>query len=162
MNPRQPMNVEQSPIWKILIVSSFIMLSMLTWMASPLQKLVEKVQHKETVKAQLKVCQQVRAMFPVYTEWVQRLWVSGCIWENVQIHGMLFPDTFEEVLKQVKANEGIEFEKMLNRCSPPAAAALKDNEIADRIVTPIYFEQMKCPELYEEAKKLGIEDEDVQ
>lgn len=148
--------------WKFLIVSSFVMLSMLTWAVSPLAKLVEKVQHKETVKAQLKVCKQVRAMIPVYEDWVIRLWKSGCFWENYNIIATLEPDRAEDVRKQLDEGEGLDFERMDNRCGQAAASAIQSNKVVDKVATPIYFNELDCPKLYEEAKKLGIEDKDVQ
>ena len=149
-------------IWKALIVSSFVMLSMLTWAASPLQKLVEKVQHKETIKAQMKVCSQVRAMFPVYQDWVQTLWMSGCIWQTRNLMMELEPKNEKEIEKQIAESEGPYYEKVDNLCRPAAAAAMREHKIAERVAYPMYMEHLKCPDVYDEAKKLGIEEEDVQ
>jgi hypothetical protein len=149
---------ENNGIWKVMIVGSFLMLSMLTWGMSPLQKLVEKVQHKETIKAKLLVCSEIRASMSIYQDWLEKLWVSGCMWETRNIYVTLQPEKEKDIEAQIKAQEGLEFDKFLNHCSKPAAEAIKDNKVTEKVATPLYFEKLDCPAVYEEAKKLGIDD----
>lgn len=146
-------------IWKILIVSSFVMLSMMTWATSPLQKLAEKVQHKEEIKAKIKVCSEIRAMMPVYEEWVGRLFISGCLWELRNVMLTLDPSKEKEIRKQFQDQEGLEYEKYANDCAEGAAANQLQNKISERVVAPLYLEHLKCPDIYDEAKKLGLEEE---
>jgi hypothetical protein len=160
--PGEVKESELGPGWKLMIVASFAMLSMLTWGMSPLQKLVEKVQHKETIRAQLKVCTEVRAMIPVYQDWVSKLWVSGCAWQTRNIMVSMTDDSKESqrIEEEFKNQEGLSFEKAINLCSQPAAEAMRENKIVDRVATPIYFEKFDCPKIYEEAKKLGIPEDE--
>lgn len=150
-----------SGIWKAMIVSSFIMLSMMTWAASPLLKLVEKVQHKETVKAKLKVCTQLNAMLPVYRDWTNKLFSSGCIYQVRSFLFALAPEREAEIKQQWKDQEGLDWDKWMNVCQDAASRNERDNRITDRVLTPIYFEDMNCPEVVDEAKKLGVEVDDV-
>lgn len=149
-------------IFKAMIVCSFIMLSMLTWAAGPIQKLVEKVQYKETIKAKLKVCSEIRSMLPVYEEWTRTLFINGCLW---QARGFLFavmPEKEDEIRKQFKDQEGKMFDDMNNACIQGAAAQQEENNIRDMVLSPIYHTKLDCPALYDEAEKLGIKEEDVQ
>jgi len=150
-------------IWKAMTIVSFLMLSMLTWGMSPLQKLVEKVQHKETVKAKVKVCRQMLAMLPVYEQWTGRLFTNGCLWQGRGFAIALYPEREKELRKQWEDQEGKEFDMVNHNCMEGAAAQQRENNIRDKVLSPLYHENLDCPAVYEEAEKLGIkEDEDVQ
>lgn len=148
---------DNGAIWKGLILASFIMLSMLTWASSPLQKLVEKVQHKQTVKAKLIVCAEIRAMIPVYQDWTAKLFKGGCIWEAGNTFSWVNPDKWDkEWHKEFEDQEGPLFEETVNRCARGAADNELQNKITDRVATPLYFEKLDCPSILKEAEKLGI------
>lgn len=145
---------------KFMVVCSFIMLSMLTWASSPLQKLVEKVQHKETIKAKLFVCSEIRASIPVYQKWTTDLWNSGCLWVMRDLLTINLNSKDQQgIIEQFKDHEGPHFEGALNHCSAASAAASKQHQIVDRVATPLYFERLACPEILKEAEKLGILEE---
>lgn len=155
---RRVQDSELSPLMKSMIISSFVMLSMLTWGMSPLQKIIENVQHKEAVRAQLKVCAEVRSMFDVYADWTSRLFESGCLWESRNILLALSPEKEHDNLKkEFLEQKGPNFEQFMNKCSQASSQAMKEFKITDRVVTPIYFEKFNCPKVIEEAEKLGID-----
>lgn len=155
---RVPPDNEQSSLIKSMTISSFVMLSMLTWATSPLQKLVENVQHKETIKAQLKVCAEVRSMLDVYADWTTTLFESGCLWEVRNILLAFGPEKERDnIKKEFLEEKGSVFESTMNRCKQGSAQAMKEFKIVDRVATPIYFEKFNCPKIIEEAEKLGID-----
>ncbi len=154
---------EQNPIWKVMIVISFIMLSMLTWAMSPLQKLVEKVQHKETVKAKVSVCNKIHQMLPVYEDWTRQLFTNGCLWQARSFVIAAIPEKEKDVRQQWKDEEGKEFEMFNNNCIQGAIAQQEENNMRDKVLNPIYHHTLDCPAVFKEAEELGIkEDEDVQ
>ena len=153
------------PIFKIMIVTSFFMLSMLTWGASPLQKLVEKVQEKETVKGQMKACNEIRAMLPVYEGYVENIFKMGCIWQSRNIAIFLNkddPKRVKEIEDAFSNEEGGFYEQVNNECLSAGAEYQSKGNLKELMVNQLYFEKLKCPITFDNAKKLGIEDEDVQ
>lgn len=137
--------------------SCFVMLSMLTWGASPLQKLVEKVQYKETIKVKMKLCNEMRAMLPVYQDWTRLLFINGCLWFSRESLFITFPEKKDAIRQQWADQEGKEFELMNNTCMMAAAAQQEENNIRDEVASPLYYDKLDCPAIYDEADKLRIE-----
>jgi hypothetical protein len=69
----------ESPIWKVLIVLSFIMLSAITWGSAPIQKAIEKIHKKYEKQAIQSVCAVAWGKRDVYTMWMQNAFTSGCM-----------------------------------------------------------------------------------
>lgn len=137
------------------------MLSVLTWAASPIQKLVEKVQEKETIKAKKKLCDHIYGMQDVYEDYVQRMFVSGCIWNTREVLIALNPDKKEHYNKMFKDQDDLEFEKFKNNCIGGGSEYQRQGKIKELMVSDLYHDQLKCPEVYEKAKELSIKDDDV-
>lgn len=150
-------------IWKFMIVGSFAMLSTLTWGSSPLQKVFEKVQRKEQVIATVRVCREIRASISIYENYFQDMFRSGCMWEIKNTMFLIYQDEAkrEEVRSWFKKDETPEWDKFYNHCSEGSANYLQEGKLKDIVLSPIYHDQLNCPAMEEEAKKLGIKEEDL-
>lgn len=158
----QPTCDPNTGIWKAMIFCSFLMLSVLTWAAGPIQKVFEKVQHKETVKAKMLLCSEIRAGLPVYEDWTRRLFINGCLWLGRSVMVELNADKADAIRQQWKDEQGKEFDMINNECIAAAAAQQEQNNMRDRVLSPLYHEKLNCPAVYDEAEKLGLKEEDVQ
>lgn len=148
--------------FKFLIVMNFILLSCLTWLAGPIQKALEKVNHKEMVKANYRVCSHIRAMQPVYDEYVMNMFTSGCTWASgMDLINTLPKKEQNKIEKEFADHDGEIFELALNRCRSEAAEYNRLGRITEALISNIYFQELKCPAVYEELKRLNITEEEL-
>ena len=151
---------EFNGMWKFLIVSSFAMLSALTWGASPIQKLIEKVQKKETVKAQVKICRHIESMQDVYEQHVKNMFASGCMWTTREVMIGLHVDKKDYYKKLFEDKDDLEYEKFKDNCLDGGSEYQRQGKIKEVMVSDLYHDQMKCPDVYKEAEKLGLKEDD--
>lgn len=150
----------KNQFYKLLIVLCFGMLSMLTWASSPMQVLVEKVQHKETIKAKGKACREMLALSSTYTDYVERMFVSGCLWETRNYLLETKPKYAEQIEKDFNDQESKLFEVAKNHCVDGGFAYQKEGKIKEEIVSDL-SEKFDCENVFVEMKKLGITGEDL-
>lgn len=144
-------------MWKFFAISSFIMLSTMTWASKPFQKIFEKIQEKETVKAELKICSMVRQLQPKHTKHIEDIFASGCLYGTREAIYMMAEgdDGFNAVIKNMFNNQdSIEFGKYDYSCNYAKSKILKEN--SEEVISALYNEDLKCPEVFDKAEKLGI------
>lgn len=153
--------------FKFLIVMTFILVSCLTWLAGPIQKALEKVQHKETVKANYRVCTHMRSMEEVYEKYVRNMFASGCLAEVKFIYNKVVPESKQDRATRAKIILELEdensdfFQETMNQCHEMAADYNRMGRISEALVSNIYYQKLNCPAVYKELDKLGIKQEDI-
>jgi hypothetical protein len=144
-----------------LLTAIFILVSILTWASGPIQKMNEKVQHKETVKATVAVCDRIRAMQDPYNAKIEKTWVSGCLYSlKTGLESVHKKDpNYKKFLDQTfKNQEGPDWDAFMNFCGIAAQDYREHEGMVDDL-----FSSMNCYDAYNEAEKLHLLDnKDVQ
>lgn len=161
MSKCHPNEDDKNFVLPCLQIGSFIMLCMLTWAASPIQKLFENIQKKEKLIATYYVCDELRSSLDVYEEYMEGMFETGCMFTTRNANIELFPDRKEEILKLFEQKSSIQYENWLNNCSVGATNYVADNKLKEGIASPIYHHTLNCPKVYDDLKKLGIKEEDL-
>lgn len=147
--------------YKLMAVSSFVMLSVLTWASKPIQNIFENVQKKETVKARLRVCREIVALKDVFEDHTESMFISGCIYAVRGVNYSLYPKKMEQVTKDFADKESAVYEKASNYCGQGAAAYLREGLIKEAIIANL-SDTMRCEETFSQAEKLGIKLSDLE
>lgn len=158
--------------YKFMVITSFIMLSCLTWGSGMITKAVEKHAEKARTEGMLKgrkeVCDKIRGMQAPYEEYVLHNFRSGCLWQKREAllasAARVTDDKKKEfLLFEINrifkdGQEDPQFEKMLNECSAGAAAYMQQGRVKERMVSELYFDTLDCPAVYAKMQTLEIKD----
>ena len=150
-----------SPIWKILIVMSFAMLSALTWAAKPLADTYEKIQKKQKAIAVITICRRIVALEEPYGKVMKNNFVSGCLWETRNVLKEIQPKKSEYIDKLFQEQSSIEFNNMADHCSNGANAYMAEGRIKEIMIAGLYHEELKCNDWETYARNLGVTEEDI-
>lgn len=141
------------------------MLSLLTWGSGPLQKVMEKIEQKATIRAALKVCNQLRTQEEVYTNYVQQMFASGCVFATRQgMHEMksivkpgtkIFTD--DEIDKIFHDHDSLEWDHIKSFCMEGGARYNLGGYIKEGMVSDLE-KTLECSRTAEYAEKMGIKD----
>ena len=154
-------NENNNGLWKTLIVLSFIMLSAMTWANSPIQKIIEKTQKKQTLIAKFKVCEEMMASEDVYKSYTKNIFVSGCLTNMRDFLVILNPDKEEHFKNVFQQQSSEEFDSWLNACTGSANDYEQQGKITAIIIREAYYETLKCDKVVEEAQAMGITKKDI-
>lgn len=137
---------------KMMIVGSFIMLSVLTWASSPIQFIIEKTTKKLKHKVTVDLCAEIHSKQDLYGSIMRNAWASGCMWqvENYLILMSKSQKERKEFEELFKLGEGPKYEKISGYCEAGASSAMLDNRIQEKIIAVLYLD-FDCDKLDKET-----------
>lgn len=148
------------PIWKMLIIFSFIMLSMLTWAAKPIADTMEKIKHKQRAVAVIKLCNQIKEKEDIWAAFMRSNFVSGCLYQAREIMIELQPKKRDMITEMFEKQKDPVFDRFKDDCSNAAHQYLVQGRINNILMEGIYNEELECPRWIEHGMKLELKEED--
>lgn len=133
---------------------------------NPFDLAVKTMEHKLDVKARLNVCNIVHAQSDTYERYFSESYKSGCL-TTTRDYLLALTDgvnkkRHDEIEADFKAMEGNEWNRAMDLCSGYASAWTSQGPIRELAISGLKT-TLTCAETYEEAKKLGLlENDDVQ
>jgi hypothetical protein len=135
---------EESNIWKVLTILSFIMLLAMTVASKPIEKIAAALTEKYEAKARAKVCADIRLKQNVFMAYTRTTWMGGCITTTASLNLYLYGDNKKKaqaIIKSMKDKEGEPYVAIEKYCSKAYMKLLEDHNIEEQIVSELYKSQ---------------------
>lgn len=149
------------PIWKILIVMSFAMLSTLTWGAKPIANTFEQIKKKQRAIAVVKLCRQIREKEDIWAAFTKSSFTSGCLYQAREILIELQPQKRDMLTEMFDKQKDPVFDKFKDDCANAAHQYLTESRINGIVMEGLYHQELDCPKWEDYARTLEITDEDL-